>query len=92
MSDKKITSIKKNKTSALDWTVIETLKQLIEDIESGECNDYNACYISLMDTRDSDHYKRGFRMSGMRFTGAISLLEIQKQDMVLTMLASEEPE
>jgi len=76
-----IESIKKNKKSSHDWTIIETLQQLIRDLESGNCS-YNKCFISLLSDENEGEYTTGFRMVKMRGYEVISLLEIMKGDLV----------
>ena len=81
MTDKKVTSIKKNKQSSLDWTVVETLRELANEIESGDVS-YNKCFICMLDDTKEGSYSNGFRMAQMRGSEAVSLLEITKHDLL----------
>ena len=84
-TNRKIAYIAKNKNSSMDWGVIETLRALADEIESGELG-YNKCFICLLDDTDSDKYLNGFRMAQMKGTEAIALLEVSKSDILNVML------
>lgn len=72
--------IKKNKKSSMDWSVVETLRSLADEIESGE-SQYNKCFICLLDDNDGE-YGNGFRMAQMRGSEAVALLDITKADLL----------
>lgn len=73
--------IKKSKRSSMDWTVIETLRSLADEIEKGEVN-YNKCFICLLDDQNIEDYSTGFRMAQMKGSEAVSLMEIIKHDLL----------
>lgn len=89
IKEKKERSKKEENNSALEWSVRETMVQLIEDIDDGKI-DYTGCFVSLINVKDKDHPFWGFRMAGMRSSGAITLLELQKQDLVLSMIGNQD--
>tara|TARA_R110000850_G_scaffold30542_1_gene84033 strand:+ start:230 stop:505 length:276 start_codon:yes stop_codon:yes gene_type:complete len=76
-----VTSIKKNKESSMDWTVIETLRDLANQIERGEV-EYNKCFVCLLNDEGEFNYSTGFRMSKLKGSEAVSLLEIIKSDLL----------
>lgn len=80
-----VTSIKKNKSSSLDWTVVETLRTLANEIESGEV-DYNKCIVLLLKNDKEGEYSSGFRLSNMVGSEAVALIEIQKNDLINAIL------
>ena len=73
--------IKKSKRSSMDWTVIETLRALADEIEKGEVN-YNKCFLCLLNDEDEKDYATGFRMAQMTGSQAVSLMEIIKHDLL----------
>ncbi|MDA3806635.1 MAG: hypothetical protein PF440_01865 [Thiomicrorhabdus sp.] len=75
-----VESIKKNKTSSYDWTVIETLRELANEIERGEIN-HKKCMVLLLEDGDGK-YNTGFRLAQMRGSEAVALMEIMKADLV----------
>jgi len=77
----KVESIKKNSNSSMDWTVVEALRQLANEIEEGKAS-YNKCFICLLDDKDDGMYGNGFRMVQMKSSEAVALLEIIKADLV----------
>lgn len=77
----KIESIKKNKKSSYDWTVVETLRQLANDIESGE-DEYNKCIVLLLNDNEPGQYTTGFRLAQMKGTEVVALVEIMKSDLI----------
>ncbi len=75
-----IESINKSKTSSMDWTVVDTLRSLLNDLERGDVK-YNKCFICLLDSQD-DRYSTGFRMAKMIGSEAVALLDITKHDLL----------
>ena len=73
--------IKKNKKSSMDWTVVETLRSLANEIERGDVI-YNKCFICLLDDTEDGEYSNGFRMAQMKGSEAVALLEITKSDLL----------
>ena len=75
--------IKKNKTSSMDWTVIETLRATADALESGE-REYNKCVLCMLDDniKTGGRYTPSFRVAQMSIPEAIALLEITKQDLL----------
>lgn len=76
--------IKKSKTSAMDWSLVETLRALADDIEKGEA-DYNKMFICLLDDTKEGKYLHSFRMAQMKGSEAVALLEIVKSDIAAGM-------
>ena len=76
-----VSHIKQSKKSSMDWSVIETLRSLADEIESGEVN-YNKCFICLLDDEADGDYGWGFRMAKMKGSEAVALLEITKSDLL----------
>lgn len=80
MSDN-VEFIKKNSNSSMDWSVVDTLRSLADDIESGKF-DYNKCFIALLDDQGNDNYYTGFRAAQMKGSEIIALLSIVKSDFI----------
>jgi len=76
-----IDSINKNKKSSMDWSLVDTLRQLANQIERGEA-EYNKGFICLLNDKGDFNYSTGFRMAQMKGSEAISLLEIMKSDLL----------
>ncbi len=79
-----ITPIKKNKRSAYDWTVIETLTDIVRQLESGEMK-ANRCFVCLAHhSSDRDEpILTNYRMAGMCDSDAVGLLEFAKHDTMM---------
>lgn len=73
--------IKKNSESSMDWSIVETLREIIDKIESGEAV-YNKCFLVLLNDVEEGDYRTGFRMAQMKGAEAVGLLEIVKSDLL----------
>jgi len=76
--------INKNSENSLDWTVAATLRKLADDIDTGKLS-YNKCFVCLLDDTN-DEYATGYRMAGMRGREALTLLDINKSDLMNAIL------
>ena len=84
MGDDKIISIKINKDSALDWTLIEGLEQLVRDIKSGNINFTKGvlCLQHDYELEDKRYQDTSYRLIGMSTLKAVGLLEVIKSDLI----------
>ena len=76
----KITSIKKNKSSAKDWTVRETLEDTLRQMEEEDFI-FDQAIICFLKT-DGDTYISGLRLSNMTGSEAVTLMEVVKGQIV----------
>ena len=76
----RVDPIKKSKLKSSDWSVIETLEEVIREIKSGEA-DYNACFLSLVRIGDEE-FETSWRASNLLHYQAVALLEYSKNEVI----------